>query len=151
LVKIRSFQSEDFDILVDLANQAAPFAADGNKEWFEYRKAFDESQRVRHHYIAEESGQAVGYGCIEQQSDDPKWMRIFVVCSPEKLSGEAGASLYHQLLGKAREISATHLWAREYQEDQPINIFFKERGFLETQRFQLPDDLPMVIFRLDLE
>jgi N-acetylglutamate synthase-like GNAT family acetyltransferase len=151
LVKIRPFQVEDFELILVLADQAVPFAADGNKEWFEYRKAFDESQRVRHHYIAEENGQAVGYGCIEQQSDDPKWMRIFVVCPPEKLSGEVGSSLYHHLLEKAREISAAHLWAREYLEDRPINEFFKAQGFVETQRFELANDLPMVIFGLDLE
>ena len=148
-ITIRSFQLGDFDILLDLANQAAPFALDENKEWLEYRKAFDESQRMRHHYIAEENDRPVGYGCLEQQSDDPRWLRVFVVCHPLKLP-EVGSKLYDQLLKKAKEVSATHIWAREYQEDQPISEFFKERGFVETKRFRLPDQRPMVVFRLDL-
>lgn len=151
MITIRSFQEDDFDMLLKLANQAVPFASEGNREWLEYRKSFDETENFRYHCMAEESGKSIGYGCLEQQSDDPNWLRIFVVCAPEKLSGEVGAKLFDQLLAKAKETSVGHLWAREYQKDHTAAKFFKERGFVEVNRFELPDELPMVVYRLDID
>lgn len=133
-----------------MANQAVPFAPDGNKEWLEYRKSFDANKLFRYHCIAEENGKATGYGCLEQQSDDPAWLRIFVVCHPEKPSGKVGSRLFDHLLEKAKITPATNLWAREYQRDQAAEKFFKERGFEEVNRFELPDDLPMVVYRLKI-
>ena len=150
MTKIRPFHPSDFGLLLELANQAVPFAPEGNQEWLEYRKSFDETRLFRYHCIAEENGEATGYGCLEQQSDDPAWLRIFVVCHPEKLGGKVGTRLFDHLLEKAKLTPATNLWAREYQRDQAAEQFFKEHGFEEVNRLELPDELPMVVHTLKI-
>jgi N-acetylglutamate synthase-like GNAT family acetyltransferase len=151
MIELRPFRQEDWWVLLNLANQAVPFAPQENAEWLEYRKAFDESTHIRHHYIATEDEVPVGYGCLEQQSDDPKTLRIFVVCSPANLNGKVGNHIYEQLLQDVRELEAVHLWAREFQEDEPIREFFTGRGFKEARRFTLPNQPPMIVYSLDLE
>lgn len=150
MIKLREFQDTDFEILLDLAGQAVPFAPKENQEWFEYRKSFDDAKFIRHHYIIEENSKAVAYGSLEQQNEDIKSLRIFIVCRPEHLSGEIGNLLYNQLLKKAKELFATELWARELQADLPINKFLSAKGFVEKKRFKLPNVLPMVVFSLKL-
>jgi len=150
MIKIRKFQPKDFGVLLELANQAVPFAPHENQEWFEYRQAFDETTHIRHHYITEASGQPVGYGGLEQQSADPQELRIFIVCKPADLLGEIGDALYDHLLKKAQELSARKLWARELQDDGPINEFLRKKGFLEKERFTLPKMKPMVVYSLHL-
>ncbi len=150
MITLHPFQHEDFDILLELANQAVPFTPKENAEWLENRKAFDESRYTRRHYLAVDGGKPVGYGCLEQQGDDPKRLRVFVVCSPEHLQGEAGSLLYAQLMQDAKELGATRLWAREFQEDEPIQKFLLSRGFREYRRFSLPGQRPMVALSLDL-
>lgn len=137
-------------MLLDLANQAVPFAPQENAEWLEYRKAFDETQRVRRHYIASANHQPVGYGCLEQQGDELASLRIYVVCSPANLQGEVGQRLFIHLLQDARQLGAIHLWARELQDDEPILEFFIRQGFVETQRYTPPNFSPVVVFQLDL-
>jgi N-acetylglutamate synthase-like GNAT family acetyltransferase len=131
-MELRPFPRADWDVLHNLANQAVPFAPQENAEWLEHRKAFDESQRIRRHYIATRNETPVGYGCLEQQSDDPGWFRVYVVCSPAHLDGEAGNLLYAQLLQDAKELRATTLWAREFERDEPIREFFTSLGFDEV-------------------
>jgi N-acetylglutamate synthase-like GNAT family acetyltransferase len=144
--EVRPFHLSDFGLLLELANQAVPFAPKGNKEWLEYHKSFGEAKFLRYHCIAEENGEATGYGCLEQQSDDPAWLRIIVVCHPTKPSGKVGARVFDHLLEKAKMTPATNLWAREYQRDRAAEKFFKEHGFEEVNRFELHDELPMVVY-----
>lgn len=151
MVTIRHFHPDDFNTLLELANQAVPFDPHGNKEWLGYRKSFDKTKRFRYHCIAEENGESVGYGCLEQQGDDPKWLRVFVVCHPQNLNGSVGENLFNHLLEKARGTKATNLWAREYQKDQAAAVFFRARGFEEVNRFELPGELPMVVYSLALD
>jgi len=150
MIEIRPFQAEDFKLLLELANQAVPFAAKENAEWLEYRKAFDESKRLRRHYIAVENNMAVGYGGLEQQADDPKVLRMYVVCSPENLETETGDAPFEQLRQAANELEATTLWAREFQADEPARRFFTQHGFVETRRVTPTSQLPMVVFQLSL-
>jgi N-acetylglutamate synthase-like GNAT family acetyltransferase len=150
LIKLRPFRPEDFDLLLDLANQAVPFAPQENIEWLAYRQAFDESIHLRRHYMAEENGQAVGYGCLEQQGENPQTLRIYVVCAPANIHGEVGDLLYARLILDARELGVERLWARELQEDTPIAEFFIGRGFVEIRRFAIPDYPPMLVFELEL-
>jgi N-acetylglutamate synthase-like GNAT family acetyltransferase len=150
MIEMRPFQEEDWKILLNLANQAVPFASQENAEWLEYRINFDESRRTRRHYIATNNKNPIGYGCLEQQSDDLLWLRVYVVCSPEILHSKVGKLLYEKLLQDARELGALHLWARELQEDEPIREFLAGCGFVEVQRFALPDQPPMVVYNLDL-
>lgn len=150
MIEIRPFQQEDFNILLDLANQAVPFARKENAEWLENRKAFDESQRVRRHYIATDNHTPVGYGGLEQQGEEVESLRIYVVCSPENLRSEIGAGLYARLKQEAQALGATTLWARELQADEPAREFFTRHGFVETQRLTPPNYLPVVVFQLSL-
>lgn len=150
MIEIRPFRPEDFDVLLDLANQAVPFAPEENAEWLAYRKAFDDSDRLRRHYIAEEGVRAVGYGCLEQQGDDPQTLRIYMVCSPANLRGEVGNQLFGRLIHDAEILGVKSLWARELQNDRPIADFFLSRGFNETRRFTIPDHPPMLIFESHL-
>jgi N-acetylglutamate synthase-like GNAT family acetyltransferase len=145
----KHFEQDDWDILLDLANQAVPFAPQENEEWLEYRKAFDESKRTRRHYLAFDGATPVGYGALEQQGDTADLLRVYVVTSPDNLNG-VGDLLYTQLLQDAQELKATTLWAREFQDDKPICDFFTSHGFVEDQRFTLPDHLPMVVFKLNV-
>jgi N-acetylglutamate synthase-like GNAT family acetyltransferase len=152
-IEIHPFRLEEWDweVLLELANQAVPFAPEGNREWLAYRKAFDESKRLRRHYMARDREKPLGYGCIEQQREDPQWLRIYVVCSPENLQDQVGQRLYDTLLQDANELGIAHLWAQEYQKDAPIREFLTSRGFVEVNRFTLPDQLPMVVYVLDLD
>jgi len=150
MIKIRPFKQKGWNILLDLANQAVPFAPQENEEWLEYRKAFDESERIRCHYLAFDGETPVGYGALEQQSDTADLLRVYVVASPDNLHGGVGDTLFTQLLQDAQELEAKTLWVREFQDDKPICEFFTSQGFVEDQRVTLPDYLPMVIFKLNL-
>jgi len=149
VLELRPFQPEDFGLLLDLANEAVPFAPTENAEWLEYRKAFDESQRFRRHYLAVDNNRALGYGGLEQQSDDPKSLRIYIVCGSQNLD-TVGTMLYNQLIQDAQAVRATTLWARELQADESAFKFFTGKGFAETQRLTPPNFAPVVVFQLAL-
>jgi N-acetylglutamate synthase-like GNAT family acetyltransferase len=151
MIEIRPFQPEDFNHLLDLANQAVPFALKENAEWFEYRKAFDESKRLRRHYIATDKNNPVGYGGLEQQGEGLESLRIYIVCSPEHLRSETGATLYARLKQEAQALGVTTLWARELQVDEPARQFFTQHGFVETQHLTPPNYLPTVVYQLTLD
>jgi N-acetylglutamate synthase-like GNAT family acetyltransferase len=149
MLELRPFESNDFSLLLDLANEAVPFAPTENAEWLEYRKAFDESHRFRRHYLAMDNNHALGYGGLEQQNEDPKSLRIYIVCSPQNLD-TVGTMLYNQLIQDAQQIGATTLWARELQADESATEFFTGKGFVETQRLTPPNFAPVVVFQLSL-
>jgi hypothetical protein len=109
MIEIRPFRQDDWAALLDLANEAVPFAPQGNMVWLNNRKAFDDTRWFRRQFVAAENEIPVGFGCIEQQSDDPLWLRVYVVCSPERMNGEVGARLYERVLQEAKESGAGHL------------------------------------------
>src|SRR5947209_6551796 len=150
MLLVRPFHSKDFDSLLALANQAVPFDRRGNQVWLDQRKAFDDSRRLRHHYIADDDGIVVGYGALEQQGEDPHVLRIYVVCSPDNMQGPVGESIYVQLLRDANVLNASLLWAREYVQDLPIREFFIKQGFGITEQVTMPDHLPMMRYQLRL-
>ncbi|MFZ0544888.1 MAG: GNAT family N-acetyltransferase [Candidatus Promineifilaceae bacterium] len=150
MIALHSFKPDNWDVVLDLANQAVPFALQENEEWLEYRKAFDESNRTRRHYLAYDGKTPVGYGALEQQGDAADLLRVYVVTIPDNLKGMVGDTIYAQLLQDAHELGATTLWVREFQDDKPICEFFTSHGFVEDQKVTLPDYLPMVILKLVL-
>lgn len=150
MIEIRPFQPKDWALLLDFANQAEPFAPRANAVWWHNRQAFDETRRIRRHCIATEAGLPVGYGAVEQQGDDPAVLRVFVVCSPQRLNGEVGERLYAAAMQAARAVGAARLWAQEFVQDQPICEFFARQGFAETRRFTPPDGQPIVVMELDI-
>ena len=150
MTTIRPFQPTDWDFLLDLANQAVPFAPKENAEWLGYRQAFDESTRIRRHYMAVSDGIPMGYGGLEQQDDDPKKLRMYTVCNPQNMRGEVGDQLCAQLFSDAKVLGARQLWAREYQADEHARDFFTRHGFVDAQRFTVPDQPPLVIYQLEI-
>jgi N-acetylglutamate synthase-like GNAT family acetyltransferase len=152
MIALRSFELSDFDLLLDLANQAVPFAPHENSDWLAARKAFDESRAARRHYIAYDlsDANALGYGCLEQQEESVYSLRIYVVCSPERLAGEVGEKLFTQLLGDAAALGASHLWARELVGDEPIRQFFLNHRFRETRHITTPAYPRMGLFERSL-
>jgi hypothetical protein len=107
MIGLRPFVSNDFGLLLDLANQAVPFSPRENADWFAARKAFDESRMLRRHYIAYQVNDqaAVGYGCLEQQGETAESLRTYVVCRPDRLTGTVGETLFSQLLADATALS----------------------------------------------
>lgn len=148
MIEIRPFEPEDFGVLLDLANQAVPFAPEANAEWLEYRRAFDETRRVRRHYLATDNCTPIGYGGLEQQDDDPTRLRVYVVSSPQRLASSVGDTLFKQLLKNANELGAKTLWARELLSDESARAFFTGHGFVETERRIVPNFAPVVVFQL---
>jgi hypothetical protein len=150
MLEIRPFQSQDWDLLLPLANQAVPFALAENAEWFNKRREFDAIGRVRRHYLAWQDGQPAGYGGLEQQSEGLERLRIYVVAAPKKLAGTVGGKLFVQLLGDAIQLGARTLWARELLADEAAYAFFTRHAFVETQRAAPPNFAPVVVFELNL-
>lgn len=152
MIGLRPFELSDFDLLLDLANQAVPFAPRENGEWLAVRKAFDESRSVRRHYIAYNLSDTnvLGYGCLEQQGETVYSLRIYVVCSPDHLAGDVGEKLFAQLLSDTTALGANHLWARELTEDEPIRHFFLSHGFRQTRHITISDYPQMVLFERSL-
>ncbi len=149
MIEIRPVRHEDFSALFDLANQAYPSPQE-NAIWLESRKTFDESKRIRRHCVATAVEQIVGYGCLEQQDNDPKTLRLYIVCSPSNMCGDVGNELYSRLSKDAQSLGALRLWAREFQDDDNIREFLASRGFVEGIPYTLPGHAPMVIYKLDL-
>lgn len=138
---IRHAVEQDWEPVLQLTHQVAPFDREGNEHWLEVRKAFDESNRARRHYAANDPGteKVAGYGSIEQQDPDPHRYRMYVVASPERLE-DVGALLYEKLLGDLDELKATSVWVREPIQEWPPAPrekrqldFFAERGFTQTR------------------
>lgn len=114
------------------ADAAVPFDRPGNRDWLAHRQAFDETTHFRWQVLAEESGQVVGYGALEQQGDDPARLRLYVVAAQERL-----ADVGNRLVGAAMGFvpaGTTKLFVREYEQDKPVRDFFTSHGFVETQR-----------------
>ncbi|MEP7359529.1 MAG: GNAT family N-acetyltransferase [Anaerolineales bacterium] len=150
MLEIRLFQDQDWNVLLDLANQAVPFAPAENAEWFDLRRSFDEAHRLRRHYLAWRDGRPAGYGGLEQQADNLLRLRAYVVAAPENLGGMVGTKLVAQLLADARELGAHTLWARELLDDLVARDFFLSCGFVETQRATPPNFPTVVVFELNL-
>ena len=151
MLDIGPFQPQDWEVLLGLANQAVPFAPRENEEWLAYRRAFDETSRVRRHYLAWHDGQAAGYGGLEQQGEDLSALRVYVVAGAEHLRGKVGRGLYARLLAEARALGAGRLWARELAADETIRDFFTGQGFVEAQRATPANFAPVVVYQLDLD
>ena len=150
MLAIRPFQELDWDVLLDLANQAVPFAPAANEEWFNLRRSFDSVHYKRRHYLAWQGFRPLGYAGLEQQGAGLERLRVYVVAASEHLNGEAGTRLFAQLLADARELGARSLWARELLDDANARAFFESCGFMETQRAAPPNFPPVVVFELKL-
>jgi len=133
--KTRPFDG-DYATLLALADAAAPFDPEGNRQWLRYRQQFDETRRVRRHYLGKDtaSGQAIAYGAVEQDADNPRHFRLFVLTDPARLHTGIGDQLIDRLFSDLQALGARTAWAREYSRDAQLLDFFRRHGFAVTQR-----------------
>ena len=124
---------QDYQLLEALSNWQAPQDPQGNREWLQNRRQYDESRRARRHYIAVHggTGEPVGYACLEQQGPDPKGFRLYLVFNPNQWAfSELGEFMYERLLSDARELGATTLAFVEYANDLPFLSYLRDHGFV---------------------
>jgi RNA polymerase sigma-70 factor (ECF subfamily) len=142
--RLRPFHVEDWKAVREVALRTRPDDVVGVENWVKYRREFDGKNRFRRQYAAvgEKTGKVIGYGALEQQADDPGWLRIDLFAAPDAPAGVREA-LYDRLEEDARAAGAHTLWAREYADEQGFLAFVAARGFIETGR--------MSDLRLDVE
>jgi GNAT superfamily N-acetyltransferase len=141
--RLRPFRVEDWDAVQEVALSTRPDDVIGVENWVKYRRDFDEKNRFRRQYAAvgEKTGKIVGYGALEQQADDPGWLRVDLFAAPGAPTGVREA-LYDRLEEDARAAGAHTVWVREYADDRDFIAFVAARGFRETGRM---DDLRLEV------
>lgn len=146
---LRPFGERDWASVSTLVDEIAPFDPKGCREWLENRQQFDDAHHTRRHYLAEnaETKEMVGYGSIEQQAEDSRRFRMYVVTAAENLRDGVGDLLFDHLIDDLDELNAATAWIREYRRDGDILTFFEERGFSQTR---LVWDLRLSIGEVDV-
>ena len=131
-LSIRPCIDAELPSLLALADAAVPFDQDGNRRWLQARRAFDDTNALRRHYVVENApGSIAGYGAIEQQDADPRRFRIYVV--PKRFGAGIEDLLFARLLGDLHELDAEVVWMREHHNDASLLAFARQQGFVETQ------------------
>jgi L-amino acid N-acyltransferase YncA len=123
---------QDYQLLHVLSHYQAPQDPEGNREWLENRRSYDEAHGTRRHAIAvhTDTQAAVGYAALEQQGPDPRSFRLYLVFNPNQWSfRELGEFMYQHLLREAQALGATRLACVEYANDLPFLAFLGEHGF----------------------
>jgi hypothetical protein len=133
-VELRAPAEDEWDAILSVAHDAAPWAGEANATWLANRRQFDENRYGRRHHVATEGEAIVGYGAIE--GDGSRRWRVFVVMAPERLENGTGDLVFRRLMRDLRELGATSLWMREEARDTAIQSFATRRGFTEQGRFE---------------
>ena len=149
---LRAPLESDWPAILNVAHAAAPWAGDKNLEWLHNRRQFDDKAWRRRHYVIEDGAtqQVIGYGGVEE-GPRPGIFRVFVVLSPERLTGGLGQYLYDHLRADLGELGADRVWAREEGRDTALLIFFTQQQFVETSRATLPDGMEVVFMEHPLD
>lgn len=137
LVRFREPHEDDWQAILGVANEALPQAPDGNAGWLAARQNFDSAKR-RRHYAAEDRGQVIAYGAIEETGDAGRW-RMFLVMSAARLADGLGGAMMAKLGDDLYVLGGTTVWMREQSDDAALLSFVRERGFAETRRFVVRD------------
>jgi RNA polymerase sigma factor (sigma-70 family) len=132
-IKMMAFSREQNDVL-------------GNDLWLHRRQNFDEARYIRRQYVAESSGQILGFGAIEQTIYLPRY-RLLIVTDPRWLKAGVGALLLDRLMNDLKEANAVTVSCREYASQADLLAFLKEHEFSEVDR-QL--DLRLDVCETDL-
>lgn len=135
LAQLRPFHIRDWEAVSKIAHDMRPNDSIGVEAWLRYRQEFDESARFRRHFSAVQAGteEVIGYGGLEQQGDDPQYLRIYVCCTKPGVEAETVQEmLYQRLVEEAKAAGATKLWSREYADDVTLVAFLQGKGFKET-------------------
>lgn len=135
---LRSVRDLDGPALLALANRSVAHVPGAGRQeaWLHNRRHFDSGRGVQLQFVAEhpESGALLGYGCIE--SDPRGEYRLFLVTTPDRLSG-VGELLFERGLAVLGELGAQRVWFTEYAGDEPLLRFARKHGFSEFRRFAL--------------
>jgi L-amino acid N-acyltransferase YncA len=100
---------------------------------------FEQMGYMRRHYVATDAatGKVIGYGAVEAGQESGRY-RIFLVMSPDLLTGGMGNLMYDQLIADLSTLHARVVWTHEYAHDLTLLGFLSQHGFSETRRFPLP-------------
>jgi RNA polymerase sigma factor (sigma-70 family) len=133
--RLRPFIEKDWTSISTIAPATEQSDTEGNTLWLRNRQEFNESSYIRRHYVAEhaETGQLLGYGCVEQTVYLPKY-RLILVIDPEWLRRCVGPLLLELLTNDLREVGAVTVTFRGYESSSEVQSFLKEHGFKETVR-----------------
>ena len=144
-VTLRQPHESDWQVIYELAVAAVPWDDNGNQEWVANRRIFTGR---RGHYVAEDNGQPVGYGGVDEGPETGVF-RMFVVIAAEYFD-TVGEALYRQLRADLSDLNARNVWVSEYASDETIQAFFARHGFHEQNRFKLADREDMIVMSRSL-
>jgi hypothetical protein len=131
---LRAPTDNDWDAILEVANQAVPWSGEANVTWVANRRQFDEKRYGRRHYVVAEGKAIVGYGAIE--GDDSSRWRVSVVMAPARLEDGTGDLVFRRLMEDVRSLGGGVTWMREEARDAAILSFAQRHGFTERQRHQ---------------
>jgi N-acetylglutamate synthase-like GNAT family acetyltransferase len=145
---LRRPTENDWDSVLEAADATVIWDPKGNREWLRNRQQFTGTRR---HYLVTDSdtNAVLGYGALEEEPHKGTF-RLFVVMPPQHIEGETGTMLYNQLAADLTELNAYSAWVREYAADTATLNFFAQRGFVETNRVNIPGKPEMVIMEKNL-
>lgn len=123
--------AEDWLAIGVLANEAVRHipGAPLRTEWLANRRSYT---GPRHHLIARENGEPVGYGAIEHR--DGRY-RLFLALSWIKPGSAAIADALTAALRLERAAGGA-VWMLEYADDVPYLDYLQSRGFSITATFE---------------
>jgi GNAT superfamily N-acetyltransferase len=103
----------------------------GNDLWLSRRQNFDEANYVRRQFVAEDAGQILGYGAIEQTIYLPRY-QLLLVMDPRWLKLGVGDLLLERLLDELKKAGAITVSCKEYASQTEPLTFLQERGFTKV-------------------
>ena len=143
-IRLRAVRDADWPSILAIANQSVADVrgAGTQEEWLGNRKKFDDTKGLREHFVAEESGEIVGYGSIESAANAGEF-RMFIVTAPKNLSS-VGDLLYRYASEALSKAGARLVRLREYANDRTLREFAEARGFVERERFYIEDAIEII-------
>ncbi|HEX7177502.1 MAG TPA: GNAT family N-acetyltransferase [Pyrinomonadaceae bacterium] len=133
--RLRPFAQTDWELLSALAHTQPGAEAQASDTWLAERRRFDESRRVRRHYVAEHAGtgRPLGYGAVEQSVYGPRY-RLHLAADPRHLRGGVGRLLVERLTADLREVNAVTVSLRGDASRPELLALLEGHGFVETSR-----------------
>ncbi len=127
---LRQPRDEDWPALAALGNLAisAMQVPPDQSPWAENRRSFP-PDGIQRHFVALSDERIVGYCAAEwRQKQAEGWFRVFVVVAPSDRA-TLGRSLFAKVRELLLDVSASHAWMMEYEDDSGLLAFMQEVGF----------------------
>jgi len=134
VIQYRQPIESDWRPILAIVNLIVPGDEEGNQNWVENRREFDESSGRRRHHTLEEDGVVIGYGCVEE-SGDPGWFRMQICLPNHQLTGPIADDLHAKLWCDLHDLGASGAWAREWATLTDVANYFVRLGYVETRRY----------------